>query len=417
MTKSMISFDFVSPEKLLFNDEVGMIIVPGKDGDIGVLPGHSKLLSSLRSGRVMVYGEGKQLLKSFFVSGGFVEVNPDKCILLAEEVFEMSELDKSAIEQQIQELKNETSDKSKQQYLIAKSKIISGNVDSTHMRTMKERDMKDSFIQFWQNHSEAIVALGYNLILAIVILVASSLIARAVRKAIQDTNSKLKKVDATLIPIFSTVASYAVYVIGGVFILDIFGVNTASLIALVGAAGLAVGLALKDTLSNIAAGIMLLILRPFKSGDFIEFGSTQGTVKEINLFTTVLETIDGLYIASPNSVLWGNNIKNFTRNGKRRMDIVVGISYSDSIDDAFKILQGVAENESRLMTDPAPQVMVASMADSAVNIQLRAWATNENYWSAYWDLNKQVKEAIEAAGLTIPFPQRTLHIIENSSSK
>ena len=113
--------------------------------------------------------------------------------------------------------------------------------------------MKDSLIQFWQNHSETIVALGYNLILAIVILVASSLIARAVRKAIQDTNSKLKKVDVTLIPIFSTVASYAVYVIGGVFVLDIFGVNTASLIALVGAAGLAVGLALKDTLSNIAA--------------------------------------------------------------------------------------------------------------------------------------------------------------------
>lgn len=166
------------------------------------------------------------------------------------------------------------------------------------MRTMKERDKKDSLIQFWQNHSEAIAALGYNLILAIVIWVASSLIAKAVCKAIQDTNSKLNKVDATLIPIFSTVASHAVYVIGGVFILDIIGVNTASLIALVGAAGLAVGLALKDTLSNIAAGIMLLILRPFKSGDFIEFGSTQRTVKEINLFITVLETIDGLYIAS-----------------------------------------------------------------------------------------------------------------------
>jgi small conductance mechanosensitive channel len=285
---------------------------------------------------------------------------------------------------------------------------------------MKERDMKDSLIQFWQNHSETIVALDYNLILAIVILVASSLIARAVRKAIQNSNAKFNKVDATLIPIFSTVASYAVYVIGGVFILDIFGVNTASLIALVGAAGLAVGLALKDTLSNIAAGIMLLILRPFKAGDFIEFGSTQGTVKEINLFTTVLETIDGLYIASPNSVLWGNNIKNFTRNGKRRMDIVVGISYSDSIDDGLKILQAVAANESRLMTEPAPQVMVASMADSAVNIQLRAWSTNENYWSAYWDLNKQVKEAVEAAGLTIPFPQRTLHLVSEqrlSSSK
>ena len=119
----MITFDFVSPEKLLFNDEVGMIIVPGKDGDIGVLPGHSKLLSSLRPGRVMLYGEGKQLLKSFFVSGGFVEINPEKCILLAEEVFEMNSLDKIAIEKQIQELANESSDESKQLYLIAKSKL------------------------------------------------------------------------------------------------------------------------------------------------------------------------------------------------------------------------------------------------------------------------------------------------------
>ena len=128
--ESTISFDLVSPEQLVFNNEVGMIIVPGKDGDIGVLPGHSKLLSSLRSGRVMVYGEDKQLLKSFFVSGGFVEVNPEKCILLAEEVFEISDLDQNAIEQEIQELENETSDESKQKYLIAKSKIEA--LDSTH---------------------------------------------------------------------------------------------------------------------------------------------------------------------------------------------------------------------------------------------------------------------------------------------
>jgi len=118
-----ISFDLVSPEQLVFNDKVGMIIIPGKEGDIGVLPGHSKLLSSLRSGRVMVYGEGKELLKSFFVTAGFVEINPEKCILLAEEVFEINTLDKNKIEQQIQELENETSDKSKEKYLIAKSKI------------------------------------------------------------------------------------------------------------------------------------------------------------------------------------------------------------------------------------------------------------------------------------------------------
>ena len=127
-----ISFDLVSPEKLLFNDEVGMIIVPGKDGDIGVLPGHSKLLSSLRLGSVMVYGEGKQLLKSFFVSSGFVEINSKKCIVLAEEVFEMSDLDRNTIEKQMQELKNESSEESKQQYLIAKSKIDA--LESTHYK-------------------------------------------------------------------------------------------------------------------------------------------------------------------------------------------------------------------------------------------------------------------------------------------
>ena len=121
--ESTISFDLVSPEQLVYNDKAGMIIVPGKEGDIGVLPGHSKLLSSLRSGRIMIYGEDKQLIKSFFLSGGFVEINPEKCIVLAEEVFEINVLDKTVITKQIQELEKETSDESKQQYLIAKSKL------------------------------------------------------------------------------------------------------------------------------------------------------------------------------------------------------------------------------------------------------------------------------------------------------
>ena len=128
--ESTISLDLVSPEQLLFNDKAGMIIVPGKEGDIGVLPGHSNLLSSLRSGRVMVYGEDKQLLKSFFITGGFVEINPEKCIVLVEEVFEMSSLKKIEIEKQVKELENETSNESKQQYLIAKSKVEA--IESKH---------------------------------------------------------------------------------------------------------------------------------------------------------------------------------------------------------------------------------------------------------------------------------------------
>ena len=128
--ESTITFDLVSPKQLVFNDEIGMVIAPGMDGDIGVLPGHSKLLTSLRPGRIMIYNKEKQLLKSFFVSSGFAEINPEKCIILAEEVFEISDLDKNAIESQIQELKSQASDESKQKYLIAKSKIEALN--STH---------------------------------------------------------------------------------------------------------------------------------------------------------------------------------------------------------------------------------------------------------------------------------------------
>jgi small conductance mechanosensitive channel len=276
--------------------------------------------------------------------------------------------------------------------------------------------VKDKLLVFWQNHSETIMTLGYKLILALAIVIAGALIARSVKRAIQNSKSPLKKMDKTLLPILSSVLGYLVYIIAGLFILDIFGVNTASLIALMGAAGLAIGLALKNTLSNIAAGIMLLILRPFKVGDFVDASGTTGTVSEINLFTTIFKTNDGLYIASPNGKVWGGNIKNFTRNGKRRMDIVVGISFADSIDDGLNVLKEIAASESRLLADPAPKVMVTSMAESSVNIQLRAWTVNGDYWQTVWDLNKRVKESIEQAGLTIPFPQRTLHISESMAS-
>lgn len=276
--------------------------------------------------------------------------------------------------------------------------------------------MKDKLIAFWQEHSQTMLTLGYNVILALVILIAGALIARSVKKAITNSKSPLQKIDDTLLPILSSIAGYLVYVIAGLFILDIFGVNTASLIALMGAAGLAIGLALKNTLSNIAAGIMLLILRPFKVGDFVDASGTLGTVNEINLFTTVFKTSDGLYIASPNGKVWGGNIKNFTRNGKRRMDIMIGISFSDSIDAGLNVLSEIAKAESRLLADPAPKVMVASIGESAVNIQLRGWTLNGDYWQTVWDLNKRVKEAIEEAGLHIPFPQRTLHLPESLAS-
>jgi small conductance mechanosensitive channel len=217
--------------------------------------------------------------------------------------------------------------------------------------------------------------------------------------------------DETFASILHIALSYGVIIIGVIIVLDAFGVNTASLIALLGAAGVAIGLALKDTLSNIASGIILLLLRSYRKGDYIEFASCSGTVKEMDLFATILETPDGIYISAPNSSIWGVPLKNYTRNGKRRMDLSVSIAYSDSIDAAFKVMQDVIASETRFMRDPAPQVMVQSLGDSGVTIMLRAWAHTSVYWTIYWEQMRNIKEKIEAAGLTIPFPQRDLHLI------
>lgn len=266
--------------------------------------------------------------------------------------------------------------------------------------------------EFWVQNSVKIIALGYQLLLVLAVLVASRLVAQLVRKSIRKANQKIETLDETLVPVFCATTSYGVYAIGLIIILDIFGVNTNSIIALLGAAGLAVGLALKDTLSNIAAGIMLLILRPFRVEHFVECGAYAGTIKEIGLFTTILETADGLYLSMPNSNMWGAPIKNFTRNGKRRMDLVVGISYGDSIDRGYEVLREVIAQEARFLADPAPKLMVHSLADSSVNLQLRAWTLVDDYWNVVWEHNKIIKEKIEAGGLTIPFPQRDIHMIE-----
>ncbi|MFO7605404.1 MAG: mechanosensitive ion channel [Desulfurivibrionaceae bacterium] len=264
---------------------------------------------------------------------------------------------------------------------------------------------------YWTSHSQVILSIAYNVLLVIIVFIASAIIARAVRRMILRANERRQRLDETVLPVISVTAMSLVYIVGAVIILDIFGVNTASIIALLGAAGLAVGFALKDTLSNIAAGIMLLVLRPFRSGDFVEFGSDMGTVKEIGLFTTILETFDGIYVAVPNGGVWSNSIKNFSRNGKRRLDVVVGISYGDSIDAGLEVLRKIMESESRFLQEPPPQTMVTALADSSVNLQLRGWATTGDYWQTLWDLNKRVKEEIEQAGLTIPFPQRDVHLI------
>ncbi len=270
--------------------------------------------------------------------------------------------------------------------------------------------MKDFIELFKGKNLELFLNVGFKVLLAILIFCICYFIVKAIHRSIDKASKHFKEFDNTLVPILSTGISVIFYSITIIIILDFFGVNTNSIIALLGAASLAIGLALKNTLSNIAAGIMLLILKPFCAGDYIESGSMIGNVKEVGLFTTILETADGLFISSPNSCLWGEPIKNYYKNGKRRMDLIVGISYSDSIDLGFKTLISIFENEPRFLKEHSPVVVVQSMGESSVNLQLRVWTQAEIYWDVYWTCIKKIKEEFDTAGLTIPNNQLDVHL-------
>jgi small conductance mechanosensitive channel len=275
--------------------------------------------------------------------------------------------------------------------------------------------MWQEFMDLLKYHSAIILPIVKNLVVAVIILILGLSLSKGARKLIHKANSKLPQSDGTAVPLLQAVIHYGIIIICVIIILNIFGVSTASLIAILGAAGVTVALALKDTLGNIASGIVLIFLGTFHKGEYVEFGLFSGTVKEINLFTTILETPDGIFISAPNSSIWGSPLKNYTRNGKRRIDLSVNIAYSDSVDTAFQVMQGIIDSESRFLKDPAPEVFLQSLDDSSVKVTIRAWTTNQDYWSIYWKMNKTIKAKIEEAGLHIPFPQRDIHIIKEES--
>lgn len=256
-----------------------------------------------------------------------------------------------------------------------------------------------------------VIAIALKVVIAALVLIAGWIIGSWLQKII----TKIDKLDATLKTFLGGLAKYAVFVLAVVTVLGQFGVQTASLIAVLGAAGLAIGLALQGTLSNVAAGVMLLILRPFGVGDFIETASVAGSVKSLGLFGCELATPDNVYIFIPNSEIWNSDIKNYSRNTHRRQDILVGVSYSDDLDKAIKTINGVLEKEKRLITTSGkePMVVIDSMGESSVDMIARVWCNASDYWALRWDLTKAIKEALDKDGITIPFPTRTvLHVNE-----
>lgn len=262
---------------------------------------------------------------------------------------------------------------------------------------------------------DAISLYGLKVLGAIIMLVVGFWISGFVYRTIKKALLKTGKCDEMLAGFLSAFVKYVIVAVTLLAVLNNFGVETTSLIAVMGAAGLAIGLALQGTLSNVAAGVMLLFLRPFKVSDFVEVGSMAGTVKGVSLFTTELATPDNVKIIMPNSQVWNSAIKNYSGHDTRRVDLIAGISYEDDIDQAMAILEKLTQADDRIKTDPAPVLAVGELADSSVNLIVRVWVDAPNYWGVKWDMTKAIKQTFDKEGISIPFPQRDVHLIETKS--
>lgn len=255
---------------------------------------------------------------------------------------------------------------------------------------------------------------GLQIIGAIVVLLIGRIVAgwarRLTRKALERA-----EVDATLVPFIAKLVYYLLLAFVVIAVLGVFGVQTASLVAVLGAAGLAVGLALQGTLSNFAAGVMLLFFRPFKVGDFIDAGGTTGSVEEIGVFATTLKSPDNVKIVVPNSQVYGQTIKNFNGFDTRRIDLVIGISYDDDISKAIETIRSIVGGDQRVMAEPETLIAVSNLGDSSVDLVVRPWCVGSDYWPLRFDLTRKIKEGLEAAGCSIPYPQTDVHLHQKTA--
>lgn len=249
-----------------------------------------------------------------------------------------------------------------------------------------------------------------NIVFAVLIFI----IGRSIAKWLARLSVKAMErggVDQSLFNFLRSIIYMTLLVMVLLAAVDRLGVPTTNFLAILGAAGLAVGLALKDSLSNFSSGVMLIFFRPFKAGDFIDAGGVTGTVDEIRIFNTVLKTPDNRVITVPNSQIYAGTITNFSAMDTRRIDLVVGVGYDDNVVKAREILQSVLEGDDRILMDPAPAVMMLELADSSVNFAVRPWVASGDYWAVRADVLEKSKQSLEAAGLSIPYPQRDVHLI------
>ena len=255
---------------------------------------------------------------------------------------------------------------------------------------------------------------GWSVVGAILILVGGRVAAGFIRKAIRRVMGR-SKVDIALVDFVTHLAYWAIIIFAVIAALDKFGVKTTSFVALLGAAGLAVGLALQGSLSNFAAGVLILVLGPFRVGDAVRIGDTLGKVAKIGIFATTITTPDNQTVFLPNSQVMGGKITNINACDTRRVDLTAGIGYGCDIGKAKDLLEGILASHPLVLEDPAPVVELAELADSSVNFVVRPWVKTADYWRVFWDVTRSIKEEFDGNGISIPFPQRDVHLFQASA--
>jgi small conductance mechanosensitive channel len=260
-----------------------------------------------------------------------------------------------------------------------------------------------------------LVTWGFKVIAALAIFVIGRWLAKLLVSWLRRILARAD-VEKTLAGFLSSIVYIALIAAVVLTALGALGVNTTSFLAIVGAAGLAIGLALKDSLGNFAAGVMLIFFRPFKAGDFVEAGGTSGTVQHVRIFNTELKTPDNRVIIVPNSLIYSDVITNYSAEATRRIDLVIGIGYGDSIPEAKRLIQDVLAADERILKEPAPALLVLELNESSVDIAVRPWVKIADYWTVRSDLLERIKVTLEDNGLSIPYPQRDVHLFNETTA-
>lgn len=264
-------------------------------------------------------------------------------------------------------------------------------------------------MNWFNGNQDLLLQYGVNIISALVIIIIGNWVVKAIANGVAKVMRK-KELDSAVVDFVHTFVRYLLFVIVLIAALGRLGVQTASVVAVIGAAGLAVGLALQGSLSNFAAGVLIVAFRPFKSGDYVEVAGVAGSVDSIQIFSTVLKTPDNKMVVVPNGAIISSPITNYSKHDTRRIDYVVGVSYSADLQKTKQVLADVLAKETRLLTTPEPTIGVVELADSSVNLVVRPWVRTADYWAVYFDLLQAMKEALDAEGIEIPFPQMDVHL-------